>query len=205
MNECDNSTAVAKALNIYLREIEVQRLLCEKHLLSAAIHRRGKELQVYRQFDRNEDATASIRRFGEMLPSWDTLADWERIKGVPLKVEREVIARMGKHSKQHPFFTRGVAWERRPVLIHGYKFEPDPVMKLELILPSVERHIDEFSLHVIGSALRCHEYLVPDFVATAKAPYDRHETKFLTLTEYLTQTMPKGLYATEAISFPNQK
>ena len=201
--EHDNSPLVsaAKALNLYVREVEDQRALCSKHLATAAVHNKGKELQIYRQFDRREETAASIRRFGDMLPDWETALEWEAEKGYLLKLRREIERRMEKHSKQHAVYTRGVAWEHRPLLIHAYKFEPDVAMKLEIIAPNVKRYVEELPLHVVSSVLRCHDYLIPDYVATANPFYERHEADFLTLTEYLAERMPKGLLATEALEF----
>lgn len=195
----------AKALNLYIRDVEVQRALCSKHLATAAIHDKGQELQIYRQFDRREETAASIRRFGDLLPSWDETLEWATQKSHLIKVQKAIERRMEKHTRQNPVYTRGVAWEHRPVLIHAYKFEPDPILKLEIVLPSVKRHIEELPIHLVCCALRCHEYLVPEFVAPAKPPYERHETDFLTLTEYLSRTMPSGLLATDAISFIRPK
>lgn len=197
----EHLTTIGKALNLYIRETGDQLALCAKHLATAAIHNKGKELQIYRQFDRREETAASIRRCGDMLPDWDTTLEWEAEKNYLSKLRREIERRMEKHTKQHPVYTRGVAWEHRPVLIHAYKFEPDSAMKLEIIAPNVKRHIEELPLHIVCSVLRCHDYLVPDFVARPNPPYARHETDFLTLTEYLTETMPKGLLATESIAF----
>lgn len=198
----DSSLAcVAKTLNIYVREVEAQRALCEKHWRTVAIHNKGNELQIYRQFERKEEIAASIRRFGDLLPGWEETLEWKSQSAYLSRIQKAVERRMEKHSKQHAVYTRGVAWEHRPILIHAYKFEPDPRMKLEIVLPNVQRHFDELPVHRVCSALRCHEYLIPDYIAASRPPYEGHDMEFLTLTEYLSKTMPKGLYATEAISF----
>lgn len=196
-----STTTIAKAINLYLREVEDQRALCLKHHQTTAIHDKGQELQIYRQFDRAEEIASSIRKFGDLLPSWDTTLEWADQKNNLLSLQKSIERRMERHSKQHAVYTRGVAWGHRPVLIHAYKFEPDPVLKLEIVLPGIKRHIEELPIHIICSALRCHEYLVPEFIAKPKPPYERHKIDFLTLTEYLTKTMPKDLYATQAIAF----
>ncbi len=201
----ESLVAVGSALNLYIREVEARGALCKKHLATAAIHDKGQELQIYRLFDRREETAASIRKFGDLLPSWDTTLEWVTQKNHLIRVQKAIERRMEKHSKQHPVYTRGVEWEHRPILIHAYKFEPDPILKLEIVLPGVKRHIEELPLHIVCSALRCHEYLVPEFVAPAKPPYERHEAEFLTLTEYLSLTMPKGLHATDAVSFIKPK
>lgn len=197
----ENLVAVCSSLNLYVREVETQRALCAKHLTTAVVHDKGKELQIYRQFERKEEVAASIRRFADLLPGWEEALEWDSQNAYLSRIQKSVERRMEKHAKQHAVYTRGVAWEHRPVLIHAYKFEPDPRMKLEIILPSVRRHFDELPLHRVCSALRCHEYLIPEFVAAPRPPYEGHETDFMTLSEYLSKTMPKGLYATEAVSF----
>lgn len=107
---------------------------------------------------------------------------------------------MEKHNKQHPIITRGISWEGiLSVLIHAYKFEPDPVMKVELIVPTYENPVPELPLKVIAATLQCHEQLVPAYIAEALPMYNHHEAKFETLWEYLSRTMPKNLDATRCL------
>lgn len=37
-----------------------------------------------------------------MLPSWESMSGWNDAEKVLLKLEREVLARMQKHTKQNP-------------------------------------------------------------------------------------------------------
>lgn len=190
---------LAESIFAYLKEIEECRNLCVQHQKTVAIHTRGKQLQIYRLFPADELTAKVLRKTVGDLPSWDELPfassdlkTWDAIK-------KGVTNKMEKHSRQQPLVTQGIAWEGMPVLVHAYKFEPSPVMKLELVLPPANASLPILPLKQIASALRCHAHLVPDYVAAALAPYSYHETKFITLMEYLSQEMPEKLYATQCL------
>lgn len=178
------------------------RALCARHS-SAAIHTRGKSLQLYRIFESTSAVAKSLRRGTESLQGWEKSVHWKREKEALQKMEHEVIERMERHKELHAILTRGVAFEGRSILIHTYKFEPDPMLKVELIA-SPDPSPEELPLQTIASLLRCHEFLVPESVAMAKPPYTRHEAQFLTIPEYLSQTMPRGLYATQCFPPPRR-
>lgn len=187
----------AEALDGYRQELVEQASFCKKHEQTAAIHDKGKELQLYRLFHRDAAVAEYLRKTTETLPTWKEALDWSSEGQKWEKLERDVIARMTKHGKLLPIVTKGVTWEGCPVLVHAYKFEADPVMKVELVLPHVERELPTLPVRTIASALRCHEYLVPSELAEARPPYERHEADFLSIQQYLSQTMPPSLYATE--------
>lgn len=180
---------------MYLQEIEECRAICERHNKTAAIHDKGETLQVYRLFVRDDGAATYLHQITKMLPDWGDANRWKQEGTKWQKLERDVEARMKRHSKLQSILTKGIAWEGRPILIHAYKFDGDPVMKLELMLPDAEQRMPELPIKVMASALRCHEMLVPEGIASALPPYERHETKFLTISEYLGKHNPKGLYA----------
>ncbi len=106
---------------------------------------------------------------------------------------------MEKHGKLHAILTTGIVWEGIPLIVHAYKFEPDPVMKVELVLPEIPEPLHELPLKMIATMLRCLDHIVPEFIATPLPPYVRHEAKFMTIKEYLLHTMPAGLYATSCL------
>lgn len=180
---------------MYLHEIEECRAICERHNKTAAIHDKGETLQVYRLFGRDTAAASFLHSVTKYLPSWEEADHWKLQGGKWSKLQRDVEARMKRHSKLLPILTKGIAWEGRPILIHAYKFDADPVMKVELVLPEHQKTVPELPLKVVASALRCHEMLVPEDIAAAKPPYENHETKFLTILEYVERNSPKGLYA----------
>lgn len=188
------------ALHMYFEEIESDAALCYKHGSTAAIHDRGNSLQIYRLFKRDEVTAQQIRDFTDALPTWEESLFFSRGETEKswMKMQRDVEARMPKRN-QHPIITRGVSWEGLPILIHAYKFEPDPVMKVELVLGAYQSPVPKLSLRVVAAMLRCHEYIVPEYISTSLPPYEKHEAKFLTIAEYLTRSMPENLYATKCL------
>ncbi len=193
---------LADAMYAYLQEMEECRVICERHEKTSAIHTRGQSLQIYRQFKRDEFTARQIRTTTEDLPSWEQSIYWVKdgfLAKAWKKMQNEVELRMAKHSKLHPIITRGIAWEGRPILVHAYKFEPDPVMKVELVMGMYESPVPELPLQVIASLLRCHQFIVPDYIAPPLSPWDHHETKFSTIWEHLSRTMSPGLYATQCL------
>jgi hypothetical protein len=192
---------LASAAYEYLSEIEKLRSLCERHAKSTAIHEKGNGLQVYKMFPRERSIASSIHRTTKTLCDWNTSQFWQPNRSDLEKVERDIRARLTKHKKLDEILTKGVAWESRPILIHAYKFQTDSCLKVELVILEID--VPELSLHTIASALRLHEYLVPDYIAHAKPPYERHECAFATIWEYLWRTMPKELYATQCFPQTN--
>ncbi len=199
-SEINGLTMFADAALAYLREIEVQRALCIKHNETAAIHDRGQSLQIYRLFKRDEVTARQMRNATEKLQPWEDSPYWQANRKQWVDMEQQVVRRMEKHHKQHPIITRGIVWEGvMPILVHAYKFEPDPIMKMELIVPPFGNLVPQLPLQLIAASLQCHEYLVPNYIAEPLPPYDHHEAKFSTLLEYLSRTMPRGLYASECL------
>lgn len=190
---------LATALCGYIQEIESDYAICARNASTAAVHDRGATLQVYKLFPRDSGVYGALRAASKRLLGWEELPYWKDEGDEWEKIQRSVTARMKKHKELLPIETRGVEWEGRPVLIHAYKFEPDPNLKVELLLPEVHSALPKLPLQKVAAALRCHELLVPQCIVEPLAPYERHEAKFSTITEYLSRTMPKDLYATKPL------
>lgn len=174
-------------------------MICRRYEQTAAIHNLGKSLQVYRMF-RTDDTTARhLREASNALPSWgESLFHASNNKSWD-KLQREITTRMERHTKQHPIVTRGVLFEGLPLLIHAYKFEPDPVMKMEIIVPSCTGSVPELPLRLIALVLQCHEYIVPEYIAPALPPYQHHDEQFLTISDFLSSKMSEKLYASRCL------
>lgn len=188
----------ADGLCAYFDTLIEQMQRCAKNNAITAIHTDGSPLQVFRQFQSCPAVADSIRRNGGILPAWDEWSFWKIGEKELKKLERDVLNRMKRHSKQLPVYTRGVLWDWRPVLIHAYKFEPDPVLKLELIIPPAPKKLqlpDALSLQVLSDAIELHDYLVSPMVAEPLPFYTRHDTNFITLFEHLEETMPRDTAA----------
>ncbi|MBU2213836.1 hypothetical protein KKC44_06140 [Patescibacteria group bacterium] len=194
---------MVNALSHYMQETHEHYAICDSHEKTTAIHTQGKSLQVYKQFDSKEDVAKSIREKSKTLRGWEALPEWKYIGSTCKTLQKGIEARMRRHTKQHPVLTRGVLWEGKPVLIHSYKFEPDPIMKNEILVPETEIGVCELSLKVIASVLRCHDFLVPPYVAIAKPPYESHDANFMTISEYLSKTMPQNMYTSQC--FPQKR
>jgi hypothetical protein len=184
------------AVSSYLEEVSGYVEICGRHEKTTAIHARGRSLQIYRQFPRDEATAASIRSMAASLPAWADSPFYRSGGAVWVKTEREVSARMTRHGRLLPIVTRGVVWDGMPLLVHAYKFEPDPFLKVELLPQAILRDLPDLPLRIVAKALSCHEYLVPAHVASPLPPYRGHEARFDTIAEYLREAMPEGLYAT---------
>lgn len=193
MSNGSTCTDLAHALCGYLHEIERCRSLCAKHESTTGIHLRGIEEQVYKLYSVEQQTSQHLHQAVERLRSCDDNPNLQRL-------ERQVQNRTKKHGKLLPIVTKSVLWEDRPLLIHAYKFDADPNMKVELITDSTDETGQELPLRRIASVLQCHEYLAPEFIAPPLAPYDRHEVAFTTLSAYLADKMPSDLYATQCFS-----
>jgi len=178
------------------------RSYCMKHNETAAIHTRGQELQVYRMFKSEGKTAAQIHEAVKTLPGWEESPYWVRHGEAWQKLKGEVEARVAGHSNQCHIACRGITWEHEPMLVHVYKFDGDKYLKVELIIPSYDGFLPVLPLRSITEALRCHEYLVPEFIAKPKPPYAGHEMRFISLSEYLSREMPPDLYASQC--FPER-
>lgn len=198
----DGLELLRDALYGYFMEIESCRVICARHESEAAIHSKGKTLQLYRLFKRDEVTAKQIINAVKELPGWEESIYYK--KGGKLhrlweKMYKEVEHRMVKHKKLRSIVTRGVEWEGLPILVHGYKYEPDPVMKVELLVAPYESPAPELPIQIMSSLLRCHEHIVPEYIASPLPPYERHEAAFEMISDYLSRTMPKDLYATQCL------
>lgn len=172
-----------------------QRDLCNRHRETTAIHAKGKELGVYRMYNRDADVIKHLRNAAASLPSWETanLFDWEG--GDWNKVKTEIDVRTKRHKKLETVVSRGVAWNGNPVCIHAYKFEAEPVFKVELEMLGADSEKSEFALKTLSDALECHDFLIPEEICIPKPPYTKHEAAFLTIDEYLSRNLPPDMYA----------
>ena len=161
----DGLSLLSGAIYGYFEEIEFCRSICKKHNETAAVHTRGKTLQVYRLFNLMkllQDRFATRQR---ELPGWKEASFWKSHQQVWERTLRQIESRMAHHGKQHAIITRGIDWNGTPLIVHAYKFEPDSVMKVELVLPPSNIPAPDLPLQTMAAILQCHEYIVPGFIA----------------------------------------
>lgn len=190
---------LAGALFGYLQEIENYKNICQRHEATTAVHARGKTLQVYRMFPRDEATARQIRRCTDEMPSWEESPFWKSHQQVWKRNLQQIESRMAKHEKQVAIATRGIDWRGTALIVHAYKFEPDPMMKVELVVPPTNVPTSELPLQIMAAILECHENIVPSYIATPLAPYVRHETQFLSIMDYLLHAMPETSYAASCL------
>lgn len=200
----DGFQPLMEALYSFYADIKCRADLCVAQEKHAAIHMtKSKMLQVYRLYESQHKTADYLRVAVDSLETWEQSALWDFEGGIWEKIERDVNARMRRHKKLQPVLTRGITWKGNPILVHAYKFEPDPIMKVELVTPDSRMSAPQFSLHAVSDALDCHNFILPEHVASPLAPYTRHEANFLTPVEYLTRTLPEDLYT--ACCFPSSR
>ncbi len=198
--DTDGLSMLTQTYYAYLQEIHAAYLICKQHEKTAAIHNRGIELQVYSLYQRDAETAEAIRNNAALLPGWEE-SPYHKADGMKWEtMKKQIDRRMAKHSKLHPIITRGVDFEDCPMLVHAYKFEPDPIMKIELVLPNYQCEVQPLPIHVVAVALQCLDFLVPSYVSKPLAPFDHHETKFSTILEYLRRVMPKDAAASLCLS-----
>jgi len=187
----------------YMSDMRMYSAICARHEKDAAIHTRGKSLQVYRLFDRSSETSDLIRNGTTSLPSWEGSAYWKYNGKTWMKNLNEVKTQVQKHDYQNEMVTHGFVWDGIPMIGHGYKHEPDVISKLELIVMSFDGQESVLPLEMIAKVLQCHEYIVPDCIVSAKPPYERHEHSFDTISEYLHKTMKPDLLSSICLPTPS--
>jgi len=196
----DGLHLLATGIFSYLREIHDYRDVCLRHEKTAAIHNTDSgALEVYRMFDRKDETAAQLHRSLKLLPSWQESPYWVENGKQWEELKSDIGSRVEKHTKQCHIALQGIVWENIPMLIHAYKFDGDPKMKLEIVVPPFNSPFRVLPLRLVAEALRLHEFLIPEHVAKPCPPYAGHEARFLTPWEYLSTSMPPSLYASRCL------
>lgn len=171
-----------------------------RHEKTAAIHDTESDaLEVYRMFDRKGATADQLHSSLKLLPSWERSPYWPMDGKEWESLRSDIESRVERHTRQCNIALRGLAWANMPMLVHAYKFDDDPKMKVEIVIPCFSSPFPMLPLRLVAEALRLHEFLIPAHVAKACPPYAGHETRFLTLWEYLSTSMPQSLYAARCL------
>lgn len=198
----DGLISLTGALLSYFQEVQEHHAVITRHSDSVALHTASSQMEVYRMFTSTSEVAESLRNTAKTLPSWNTSPYWMQEGKKWEKLKNQIEARMERHCKQRGVLTQGIAWHNRAILIHAYKFEPDTRMKIELVVPILPTPIPELPTKILADTLACHEYLVPEYIAKPLPYYQGHDANFQSLPEYLSQTMPSQLYASQCFPLP---
>ncbi|MBI3332218.1 hypothetical protein HYZ99_04680 [Candidatus Peregrinibacteria bacterium] len=201
--EDDGLHRIAGAVYGYLRELHEYRDTCMRHEKTAAIHDTESDaLEVYRMFDRKRETAEQLHRSLKMLPNWQESPYWVENGQRWEELKSDIGSRVDRHTKQYHIALQGVVWENIPMLVHAYKFDGDPKMKIEIVIPAFNSPFPILPLRLVAEALRLHEFLIPEHIAKPCPPFAGHEARFLTVWEYLSTSMPRSLYASRCLPTP---
>ncbi len=189
------TSSLANALHMYLSETDRDITLCRNHEHNTAIHTQGSEFQLYKIFKRDQDVCQHLHKVVKNLSPWSDHYSWKHHGDGYTLLQNQISKRTQKHLKLTEIITRGIEWESMPILIHSYKFDADVSFKNELIVPSSYLDtVEILPVKLVGSLLRCHEYLMPPAIIKAQAPYLGHDINFSVISDYLSSSTQEGLY-----------
>lgn len=191
----DGLDLIAQSLHAYLQDVHRNRAICRRHENTATVRQDNSILRVTKRFaDRPETVRFLLRSAGK-LPNWEQFR-WPSTSMSVLQrlASKAGVAALGGGS---PVYVRGLFCDERPVLLHVYR-PPTPELCVEVSLPVLSGDVQELSLTALAKALLCHEYLIPDSVATP-LPVDAETMSRFGVQVYLQRTMLKNLYASKCI------
>ena len=189
----------------YLREIHEYRSICLRHEKTAAIHDTDSNaLEVYRMFDRKGETAEQLHRSLKLLPNWQESPYWVENGKQWEALKSDIESRVERHTKQCHIALQGCVWENIPMLVHAYKFDEDPKMKIEIVIPTFNSPFPILPLRLVAEGLRLHEFLIPEHVAKPCPPYAGHEVRFQTLWDYLSTSIDPSLYAARCLPTQSQ-
>jgi hypothetical protein len=194
----DALDVLTEAMVSYLDEVNDARAVCMRHERTASAYADRGIMHLIRTFPWAEEAADRVRDAAERLPRWGRSP--LRDAGLGGRGCKKADGRPAGSGR--PIFSRGVAFEGRPVLVCISRMDGGQVLGLELLLPRILLGLPELSLRQAASGLLCHEYLLAEAVAAALPAATLAEARFLPLLEYLRRTTPRSLYASQCFLSP---
>jgi hypothetical protein len=185
---------LVQGLAAYLQEISDYGTVCRRHEGTATVCERGGTLRVIRSFQPGSQAVTHLFETVELLPRWR----W----GAP-RTNGEAAGALTGRAQDGPGPRLpgrwDLAWEGRRVLVEAGAHPPAFHIEIEVCLFSREGELPELPLRALATALRCHEFLVPDGVAPALPRHPEPEREDCDISEYLLRAMPPKLIASQCI------
>jgi hypothetical protein len=170
---------LADAFCAYLLEIDGYCDVCRRCEETAVVHERLAGLEVARFYEFRDPTLSHLRSALGVLGGNDEIAQ----------------------SRKHlftPLLRYSLLWEHRLVLVAASLFPADAtLLQVTLFLPHVESDLPELPLRTLAHALLCHEFLVPELIASPRPP--PRLPRSLSVFDYLQRAMPEKLYASQCI------
>lgn len=204
MSVVDNGglDALTAALSAYLDELNDCHAICLRHEAFVTVQETVHGVWVGRTFSWHETLVESLRSNVERLPGWEETPFWPTEGGCWTGLLRRLrTAAPGATGTRH-LLLRGLGWRGRALLAHAQSFREATQIRVELLLPPLPVVFADLPLRTVSLALRCHEFLVPQSVATPLRPPPGAGEAVFTLSEYLTRAMPENLFASQCFSQP---
>jgi hypothetical protein len=181
----DGSASLAAGLYAYLQEVDGYRIVCRRHGGKAAVDAQEGGVRVTRCFESGSATVAHLQVATQLLPRWKRRISEERGAGKRRDGPRLLVQ-------------CDVLWEGRRLLVEAFQPSSTAVLHVELSLWPWESDLPELPLRMVATALRCHEFLLPDGIARPlPVPADGRGGR--EIRAYLMHAMPKNLYASQCI------
>lgn len=195
----DGLFLLAEGLSGYLAEIAACRAVCLRHESTATVWLTTGVLHVQRLFDPAPATAARLAARVEEFPGWEGTLFWPS-EGERWERFRVRAAARGKEDPNaRPAALRGIAWEGRPVLVNIRSRGSGAPIVVETAMPSLPLDLPELPLRLVASGLRCHEDLLPGYLA-APLPLAKHGEGRSHLRDYLERATPQNRYASQCFS-----
>jgi len=170
----------------YLLEVDGYRSICRRHEETATVEQDDGVVCVVRCFEPAAEAVEHLRTAVQLLP--------------PPRRDTQPNHHHGEGDSQPPREVRqDVIWEGRLLHVRAGVQCSSAVLRVEVRVSPWESDFPELPLRTVATALRCHEFLLPDGVARAQPIREADQPKAHGVHAYLKCAMAPNLYASQCI------
>ena len=185
----DGLTGLAEGLYAYLQEVTADRDLCRRHEATIAVQQLDGELRLARCFENSSRTVSHLAGAIRLLPRWRTPRGRKGGEG-----ERPP----GTHDV--PCLLRSdIDWECRRHLVQAQIHPLSEALSVKVSVFPWECELQQLPLRTIATALRCHEFLVPEGTALPLPVPGGDGRATEGIRAYLARTMPPNAYASQCI------
>lgn len=190
----DGLSSVVEGIYAYLLEIDAYRAVCRRHEGTATVDEQEGSLRVTRRFQNRGETTAHLTAAVRLL----ALRQRCRGRRGNGRGRRGCSVARDNNLDICSLVRRNIIWEGRPLRIGVREQGSRTVLHVDLCVYPPASDQSELPLRAVATALRCHEFLVPDTVALPlPGPGEGQERG--SIREYLARAMPANLYASKWI------
>lgn len=192
----DGLGTLTEALASYLDEIDGYRMTCLKHETSTAVRVERRLVRLSRLVRDDTTVRTHLQSVAARLPGWEVSPYWTMDGEAWQRRTQRLSQEQGKKALQ-TLFTRCIAWDGLPMFLQVHPGKAERTIAVELILLPFTPVLPQLTLRLIAILLRCHEHLLPSWLAAAlPQPITKSS---VSIREYLERTMPQNLYARQCI------